>query len=369
MSLISDFVVIWILFFKGDHRTPAISINAYPMSESKFYHFSQSGLFYGVESLAEAGFIWLNYYQPRKDDLNNLIDLVGIHPLSVEDCFDDKQVPKIEHFPNNTFILFNAFSYEDRTLYTDEVNFFIGKNFLITVSGHNSENRRPLKNVAELVEHDTQNAKTSPAMLLHKVLDFLVDQKYSSFDTMEDELEEAEDLLMEDVSAFQPMQLIHLRRDLVMLRKSLYHEREILVKINRLDCPFIPEKSVVPFRDIYDHLSKFFELTETYREIETSLMELYTSLLNNKMTQMSLETNSTVKRLTLITTVFMPLTLLASIGGMSEWTMMTGGEGNWKTSYGLLIVGMVIIGGLNLLVIKGLEKGVFSGKKKKEEED
>lgn len=346
------------------------------MSESKFYHFSQSGLFYGVESLAEAvtalregGFIWLNYYQPQKDELNNLIDLIGIHPLSVEDCFDDKQVPKIEHFLNNTFILFNAFSYEDRTLYTDEVNFFIGKNFLITVSGHNAENRRPLKNVADLVEHDTQNAKTSPAMLLHKVLDFLVDQKYSSFDTMEDELEEAEDRLMDDVSSFQPMQLIHLRRNLVMLRKSLYHEREILVKINRLDCPFIPEKAVVPFRDIYDHLSKFFELTETYREIETSLMELYTSLLNNKMTQMSNETNSTVKRLTLITTVFMPLTLIASIGGMSEWTMMTGGEGNWKTAYALLIAGMVIIGGLNLLLIKGLEKGIFSRKKKKPEED
>lgn len=346
------------------------------MSESKFYHFSQSGLFYGVESLAEAvtalregGFIWLNYFRPEKDEVNNLIDLLGIHPLSVEDCFDDKQIPKMEHFLNNTFIIFNAFSYEDKTLFTDEVNFFIGKNFLITVSGHNSENRKPLKNIAELVEHDTLNARTSPAMLLHKVLDFLVDQKYSAFDTMEDELEESEDLLMEDVTSFKPMELIHLRRNLVTLRKSLYHEREILVKINRLDCPFIPEKAIAPFRDIYDHLSKFFELTETYREIETSLMELYTSLLNNKMTQMSNETNSTVKRLTLITTVFMPLTLIASIGGMSEWTMMTGGESNWKSAYAWLIVGMVLIGLVNLFFIRGLEKGTFTRKRKKTEED
>lgn len=346
------------------------------MSESKFYHFSQSGLFYGVESIVEAvtamregGFIWLNYFRPEKDELNNLIDLLGIHPLSVEDCFDDKQIPKIEHFRNNTFILFNAFSYEDKTLFTDEVNFFIGKNFLITVSGHKSENRKPLRNIAELVEHDTLNARTSPAMLLHKVLDFLVDQKYSAFDTMEDELEELEDLLMEDVTSFRPMELIHLRRNLVTLRKSLYHEREILVKISRLDCPFIPENAVVPFRDIYDHLSKFFELTETYREIETSLMELYTSLLNNKMTQMSNETNSTVKRLTLITTVFMPLTLIASIGGMSEWTMMTGGEGNWKSAYAWLIAGMVMIAFVNLLLIRGLEKGVFAGKRKKTDED
>ena len=346
------------------------------MAESKFYHFSPAGLFYGVESLAEAvtalregGFIWLNYYKPEKEDLNVLIDLIGIHPLSVEDCFDDKQVPKIEHFQNNSFILFNSFSYEDQTLYTDEVNLFIGKNFLITVSGHNSEERRPLKNIEEIVEHDTINAKTSPSMLMHKVLDFLVDQKYSSFDTMEDELEEAEDLLVDNVSEFQPMQLIRMRRNLVMLRKSLYHEREILVKINRLDSPFIPEKTLIAFRDIYDHLAKFFELTETYREIETSLMELYTSLLNNKMTQTSNETNASVKRLTLITTVFMPLTLIASIGGMSEWTMMTGGEANWKLSYTLFILAMLIVALVNFLLIKGLEKGKFSRKKRKPEED
>jgi magnesium transporter len=342
------------------------------MSESKFYHFSSSGLFYGVESLAEAvtalregGFIWLNYYKPEREDLNVLVDLIGIHPLSVEDCFDDKQVPKIEHFQNNTFILFNAFCYENEDLYTDEVNFFIGRNFLITVSGHNSGDRRPLKNIEEMVENDPGYAKSGPAMLMHRVLDFLVDQKYGSFDTMEDELELAEDFLLDKVEEFKPVKLLHLRRNLVSLRKSLYHEREILVKINRLDCPFIPEKAVVPYRDIYDHLSKFFELTETYREIETSLMELYTSMLNNKMTQMSNETNATVKRLTLITTVFMPLTLLASIGGMSEWTMMTGGEEHWKTAYTLFIVGMVLIGGLNFMLIKGLEKGIFSRKGKK----
>jgi magnesium transporter len=326
---------------------------------------------YGIKTMAEAvatlregGFIWLNYYKPEKNDLNVLIDLVGIHPLSVEDCFDDKQVPKIEHFQNNTFILFNSFSYIDRVLYTDEVNLFIGKNFLITVSGHNSGDRKPLKNIEEIVEKDLLNSKLEPASLMHKVLDFLVDQKYGAFDTMEDELEEAEDFLIDNVSEFKPMGLIYLRRNLVALRKSLFHEREILVKINRLDCPFIPEKSIVPYRDIYDHLAKLFELTETYREIETSLMELYTSLLNNKMTHMSNETNATVRRLTMITTVFMPLTLIASIGGMSEWTMMTGGEAYWKRSYPLFILAMIIIAGINYFVIKGLEKGFFSRKKR-----
>jgi magnesium transporter len=256
---------------------------------------------------------------------------------------------------SNTFIIFNSFSYSKNELFIDEVNLFLGKNFLITISGHNSDNRKPLNNLAGIIENGSTNAKTGPDFLLHIVLDWLVDEKYKAFDGMEEELEVAEESLLEDVEKFHPMQLIHMRKNLMRLRKTLYHEREILVKICRLDCPFVTDKAIVHFRDIYDHLAKFFELTETYREIETSLMELYTSLLNNLMTKMSNETNTSVKRLTLITTIFMPLTLLAGIGGMSEWSMMTGPE-HWKVAYPLFLLGMLIIGGVNYYFIKRMEK-------------
>jgi magnesium transporter len=332
------------------------------MSESKFYHFTSSGLFYGLSSAVEAldalregGFVWFNYYKPSREEVSLLVDAIGIHPLSVEDCFDDMQVPKIEHFNNNTFILFNAFSYSEKELSIDEVNLLIGENFLITVSGHNSGDRKPLGEVVSIIESDPKNAKAGPGFLMHIVLDHLVDEKYQAFDNMEDDLEEAEELLISDVSKFQPRQLIHLRKDLLALRKSLYHEREILVKICRSDCPFISEKAIVHYRDVYDHLAKFFELTETYREIETSLMELYTSLISNQMNKLSNETNYSMKRLTLIATICMPLTLLAGIGGMSEWSMMTGPE-NWKVSYPLFLLGMVVLALISYLVIKRMEK-------------
>lgn len=336
------------------------------MSESRFYHFPSAGIFYGIETLNDAvaatkekGFVWFNFFQPAKEEISSLIDTIGIHPLSVEDCFDEKQVPKIEYFKNNTFILFNAFSIVENELIVDEINLFIGQNFLITVSGHKSGERRPLNDIRGIVENNLTNAESGPAFLMHVILDHLVDQKYKAFDDMEDELERAEEELLDDVEKFQPMQLLRLRKDLLTLRKSLFHEREILVKICRLDCPFVPEKAIVHYRDIYDHLAKFFELTETYREIETSLMELYTSLLNNLMTKMSNDTNISVRRLTLIATIFMPLTLLASIGGMSEWSMMTGPD-KWKITYPLFMLGMVVIGVLNYLFIKRLErKGKF----------
>jgi magnesium transporter len=334
------------------------------MSESKFYHFTSSGLFYGLKTseeaitaLREGGFIWMNYYKPKIEELHSLVDTIDVHPLSVEDCLDSSQVPKIEHFPGNTFIIFNAFSYKDKMLHVDEIDFFIGKNFLITVSGINSDERRPLNNVIKIIENDPSMVKAGPAFLMHVVLDYVVDQKFHAFEALEDELEIAEDQVIDSPDQFQVSELLRLRKDLLNLRKSLFHEREILVKICRMDCPFISEKAIFAFRDIYDHLAKFFELSESYREIVTTLMELYTSLLNNLMTKVSNETNTSVRRLTLITTIFMPLTLIASIGGMSEYTMMTGGEPNWRIAYLLLMAGLSVISVINFFVLRRLERG------------
>ena len=332
------------------------------MSEQKHYHFSKKGLFYAMNNLDEAisamsegGFIWLDYYDPEKKDLMVLADRLGIHPLSVEDCLDNSQVPKIEHFPDNTFIIFNAFHYADKKIFIDEINFFIGKNYLISVSGHNSEGRKPFFEIGKVISNESGNTNLEPANLLHRILDYVVDQKINALEAVEDELELSEDQILDTPESFDPAELMRIRKSLQLIRKSLFHEQEILVKICRLDCPFIKDKVIVHYRDIYDHLAKFFELAETYREVVTSLMELYSSLQNNLMNRSANETNASVRRLTLITTVFMPLTLIASIGGMSEWSMVTG-PANWRISYPLFILAMVLIAVVNFMVIRRIER-------------
>jgi magnesium transporter len=115
------------------------------------------------------------------------------------------------------------------------------------------------------------------------------------------------------------------------------------------------EEAIFHYRDIYDHLVGFFELTESYRDIVTSLMEMYLSMLNNQMTRISNETNSTVRRLTIITTIFMPLTLLAGIGGMSEYSMMTGPH-NWMIAYPAFLVVMGVIGLANYYLLNWIDK-------------
>ncbi len=331
------------------------------MSEYRFYHITNKGDIVRVASLAEAldatgegGFVWLHYSQTTKEELSLLIDPFGFHPLSIEDCVDKNQIPKIDNYPRNTFIVFNTFNYSEKMLSIDEIDMFIGVDFLVTVNNSNSENSQLLNSIEHIVQNNPEGARQGPAFLLHVLLDCIVDQKFVAIEALENELDELEDKIVTDLSSFNSATLLHQRRNLYSLRKSLFHEREIFVKICRKDCPFIPEKTLVFYRDIYDHLAIFFELTETSRDIVTSLMEMYLSMLNNQMAQAANETNMSVRRLTLITTIFMPLTLLSGIGGMSEWSMMTG-PANWRISYPVFLLGMAIIGLANYFLLKRLE--------------
>lgn len=328
----------------------------------KYFHITKAGELTPKEnlpdtlsSLSKGGFIWLNYCEPDKADLEILMEPLNLHPLVVEDCVDESQIPKIEDYPKNTFILFNAFEYTNHTLNISEIDVVIGDNYLITVSGLDSTGQPILKGIEHYVESDLVNARQGPAYLLHVLLDRIVDQKFVAIEAIEDSINEAEDVILTEIDRFNPADLLSLRRNLVKLRKSLFHEREILVKICRKDCPYIPDEAILYYRDVYDHLAKFFELTESSRDIVSSLMEMHVLLINNRMTKTANNTNISVRRLTLITTIFMPLTLLAGIGGMSEWSMMTGPE-NWKIAYPLFLIAMAAIGSINYYLLKRIEK-------------
>jgi magnesium transporter len=331
------------------------------MSESRFYHIARAAKPTRLATLEEAlaaarggGFLWLDYCQPTREELTRLIEALGLHPLAIEDCLDERQVPKLSDFPGNTFLLLNTFCYADRALHVAEVDVFIGEHFLVTVGGA-AGNDEPLANdVLPLAEMRWETVRQGPAYLLHVVLDAIVDRKLAAIEAIEEELDGAEEPILADPGRFRPAELLRLRRDLLALRKSLFHEREVLARICRRDCPFIPDKAIVYYRDIYDHLMKFYELAESCREVVTSLMEMYLSLLNNEMTRLANQTNRTVRRLTLISTIFMPLTLVAGILGMSEWTMMTG-PANWRTAYPVFFLAMATLGAVNYVLLRWLE--------------
>lgn len=332
------------------------------MSGAKFYHIVEAGKVQDLASLAEAldsvksgGYIWLDFSQPTREDLQALAEPFGLHPLSIEDSLDFDQVPKMEDYPGYTFILVNTFVYREHALVIDELDLFIGEKFLITVSRLDSTRQTILDGFAHVTTVGTDNFSQGPAYLMHVILDRVVDQKFTAIELLENDLDTVEEGLLADLRSFSPSSLLQMRRDLLGLRKSLFHEREIFNKLSRRDCPYIPDKAIVHYRDIYDHLAKSFELTESLRDIVTSLMEMYLSMVNNEIAQTSNQVNITVRRLTLITVVFMPLTLISGIFGMSEYSMMTGPE-NWRIAYPAFFVVMAMIGITSYFVLRWFQR-------------
>ncbi len=330
-------------------------------SQTRYFHVATSGKITQLVSLEEAllalkktGYVWFDFLDPSREDLSPLIEPLSLHYLAIEDCLDEDEVPKVEDYPDNTFIIFNRFDYNNKTFFINELNYFLGKNYLVSINHCRTGDKISFSKLDSIMTRDQVNVKKGPDFLLHMILDVIVDEKFKAIEAMQEELDEAEEEILKAPALFKPESLLHLRKDLLVLRKSLFHEREILVRICRRDSPFVSEKAIFHYRDIYDHLAKFFEALELYREMITSLMEMYLSMINNRMSQVANRTNKIMRRLTLINTIFMPLTLLAGIGGMSEWSMMTGAE-NWPISFPVFLLLMGVIGVLSYFILKKLE--------------
>jgi magnesium transporter len=305
-----------------------------------------------LAALPSGGYLWLDYSDPQEADLHPLIEALKVHPLSIEDCVDNDQIPKLDLLAEYTFVLFNTFHWDQGVIVVDEIDLMIGKNFVVTV--HPGElNGLFDGRLQRLAETDTVRA--GPDMLAHAVLDQVVDGKLLAIEELQDGVELAEERILKDPASFKPEELMVLRRQVLAVRKSLMHERELLSRICRRDSTFVSERAIFSFRDVYDHTSRYLEITEMCREMISSDMEMYLSIINNRMTMTANRTNRVMRRLTFITTIFMPLTLLAGVGGMSEWSMMTGQE-NWRVSYPLFLLIMVVVGVVNWYVLRWLDR-------------
>ncbi len=331
------------------------------MSVGRFFCLAPEKELEIVEALPEAlslrqgsTFIWIDFTDPGAEDLNALIEPLGLHPLAIEDCLDEDQVPKMEEFPRHTFILFNRYRPINGTASVEEVNFFLGDGFLVSVHSHGLGDTSFSNHLEGVVRRDLTEARRGPDYLLEVLLDDIVDEKFAAIEVLQDQLDRAEEEILEEENNFKPVDLMHLRRNLLVVRKSLVYEREILVKLCRRDSPFISDKAIYEFRDIYDHLAKFFEVIEICRELIATIMEIHLSMVNNRMAMVANRTNRVVRRLTMITTVFMPLTMLAGIGGMSEWSMMTGAQ-NWRLAYPLFMAAMAAIGLASYYLLRWLD--------------
>ena len=284
-------------------------------------------------------FFWLDLDAPGPDELAQLRDIFGFHPLALEDSEDFGQRPKLDDYGDYVFLVFyGAWRHQAQDPKPlRELHLFVSGQYLVTV------HRDPLPPLDQQREQLDGRCLHSEQFLLYRVLDALVDSFFPLLADMDDEIDDLEDAVLENPTERQLDRLFSLKRELVAMRKVITPQRDLFAssvdRISELPGLELDERDY--FRDIYDHLIRISDLIDSYRDLLSGATDLYLSTVSNRQ-------NDVMKQLTVIATIFLPLGFITGFFGQNfgylvanlirpEWTFWVIGVGSIvATCLGLL---------------------------------
>ncbi len=258
----------------------------------------------------------------------------GLHPLVLEDIVNTEQRPKLEDFGQYIFIVTKMLSYDEKLdkIQAEQISFVLGSNFVITFQEGGEDDFAPVR--ARLKNENSRLRKMGVDYLLYTLIDAVVDRYFVVLEKTGEKIEEVEELLL-SLHAQANLHRIHdLRRQMILLRKAIWPLREVITALARRETPLIQETTAIYLRDVYDHTVRLIDTVESNRELLSVLMDIYLTSLSNRM-------NEVMKVLTIISTIFMPLTFIAGIYGMNFEHMP---ELRWRWGYPLILALMFLLG-------------------------
>ncbi|MGI8421571.1 MAG: magnesium/cobalt transporter CorA [Gaiellaceae bacterium] len=286
-----------------DERTGAGSCVVVHDRGSEDVHFDRPTV---ERLLADHQFFWLDLDSPTDDDFGILRDVFKFHPLAVEDSEDFGQRAKLDEYDDFVFlVVYGASPDEDRLV---EVHCFYSERFLVTVHRDDCpafvEVRRRYQKRERAIE--------DPGRLLYRIVDGLVDSFFPILADFDDRIDELEDETFLHASDAQLQEIFAMKRLLVGIRKAITPQRDMFASIQGgvAELPGMNEEHERYFRDIYDHLIRISDLVDTYRDLLTSSMDVYLSTVSNRL-------NTVMKQLTVMATVFLPLTFITGFFGQN----------------------------------------------------
>jgi magnesium transporter len=261
---------------------------------------------------SKTGFLWVSLEAATEEEILLILrDTFKFHPLTIEDCQSiGYQVAKLDDFISYVFIIAHAIkpTQDFHQLDTLELNLYVGENYLVTCT--TDSQMPPIEKTWERVEKDFRLSNFGPDFLCHAVLDILVDEYMPLIDQMEDEIEWLEESVLEKPSPATLARLLDLKHSIMSLRRLIAPQREMINRLTRDEFSQIDPQSRYYFRDIYDHLVRIQDLADTIRDIVSGTMDIYLNSTNLRL-------NEVMKVLTIISTIFLPLSFIAGVFGMN----------------------------------------------------
>jgi magnesium transporter len=274
--------------------------------------------------------------------LERIGDCFGLHPLVLEDILNTDQRPKLEDFDNYVLVVLKMFRYDDQSgeMEVEQISLILGPNYVVSFQEKSGDVFDPIR---ERIRDSKGRIRTIGAdYLAYALIDALVDHYFVVLEQVGEKVEFLEEELVTNPTS-ETLQTIHnLKRDMIFLRKSVWPLREVIGALERGEPSLIGESIVVYLRDVYDHTIQVIDMIETFRDMISGMLDIYLSSISNKM-------NEVMKVLTIIATIFIPLTLIAGIYGMNFHYMP---ELGWRWGYPLVWLVMLVIGALMLVYFR-----------------
>jgi magnesium transporter len=276
--------------------------------------------------------VWVDVADPTSEDFHRLATEFGFHPLSIEDCRNEHQRPKVEEYQGYYFIvLYEAELLMGNQLELRELNIFLGKNYLVTV---HSQPIRSIETAERLWREWTDLAERGTGLLAYLIIDSIVDDYMPLLDAISDRMDELEDHLFVEFQPGAIEEIFRVKKELLFLRRAVTPLRDVFNTMLRREQPIFSRETLVYFQDVFDHLIRVADTIDTLRDMIGATMDAYLSISGNRM-------NVVMKRLTSISTILMSVTLVAGIYGMNFEYMP---ELKWRYGYVGTLVAMLMIG-------------------------
>ena len=298
------------------------------------------------DAKAARGTTWVRATDASSDELDRVAEVFGIHALSVEDVRNNAR-PKTEEFSDLTFTLVKTVALAggdqvfEEEVRDEAVGVFMGADWVVTLA---TVRAQPVERVWQsVVRGDERLLQRGPDFTAYRIIDVIVDEYYDLLDQLENQIEFVEEEVTTSTNIETLEAINALRRDLLAFRKVVWPTREAVGVLARGDPPQIQQTTEKYYRDVYDHLVQVVDLTETYRDLARGTRDIY-------LNTVSQSTNEVMKVLTVIATIFLPLTFIVGVYGMnfadSPYNMP---ELTWQYGYPAVWVVMLLVAGAMLV--------------------
>ncbi|MCX7550328.1 magnesium/cobalt transporter CorA [Xanthomarina sp. F2636L] len=322
------------IVYTGENPTEKLFINAFDygpnfINELELKSVEDAFNFKQTESVSWININGLNHIK----DIEKVGKHYNLHPLILADIANTSQRPKIDVYDDYIFVVLKMLYYdENENIKIEQISLVLGANYVLTFQEIEGD---VFDNVRERLRLENGRIRTLGAdYLLYALIDAIVDHYYIVSETMGNKIEDLEDLLFNgEIKDDLSQQVLSLKKEVLKVRRSIFPIREIISRIEKNEHTLINPNSIQYYGDIYDHVIQLSDSIDIYREMIWSLMDMYMTTISNKM-------NEVMKVLTIMASIFIPLTFIAGIYGMNFDNIP---ELHYKYSYYILWVVMVLI--------------------------